>query len=95
VKSPFLHLVFSSSYELEESSLEKSKSLKAAHARDMIFWNFFFLLSPKRFFFLLSPLFARVIMVAIVILVGRVKLFPLGVIGDEVSGVATLKAAPR
>jgi hypothetical protein len=54
VKSPFLYLIFSFSSELEESSLEKSKSLKAAHAQDMIFWNFFFLLlSPKRFFFFL------------------------------------------
>jgi hypothetical protein len=57
VKSPFLDMGFSSSSELEESSLEKSKSLRAAHARDMIFWNFFFFfLSPKRYFFLLSPL---------------------------------------
>jgi hypothetical protein len=37
VKSPFLQLGFSSSSELEESSLEKSKSLRAAHAQDMIF----------------------------------------------------------
>jgi hypothetical protein len=37
VKSPFLNLGFSSSSELEESSLEKSKSLSAAHAQDMIF----------------------------------------------------------
>jgi hypothetical protein len=36
VKSPFLHLGFLSSSELEESSLEKSKSLRAAHARDMM-----------------------------------------------------------
>jgi hypothetical protein len=50
-------LIFSSSSELEESSLKKLKSLKAAHARDMIFWNFFLLLlSLKRFFLLLSPL---------------------------------------
>jgi hypothetical protein len=55
VKSPCLHLAFSSSSELEESSLEKSKSLRATHAQDMIFWNFFFL-SPKWYFFLLSPL---------------------------------------
>jgi hypothetical protein len=55
VKTPFLHLILSSSSELEESSLKKSKSLKAAHAQDMIFWNFFFL-SLKRFFFLLLPL---------------------------------------
>jgi Flp pilus assembly CpaE family ATPase len=36
MKSPFLDLGFSSSSELEELSLEKSKSLKAVHARDMI-----------------------------------------------------------
>jgi hypothetical protein len=49
-------LGLSSSSELEELSLEKSKSLRVAHARDIIFWNFFFLLSPKWYFFLLSPL---------------------------------------
>jgi hypothetical protein len=49
-------LGFSSSSELEESSLEKSRSLRVAHARDIIFWNFFFFLSPKRYFFLPSPL---------------------------------------
>jgi hypothetical protein len=37
VKSLCLPLTFSSSSELEESSLEKSKSLKAAHTQDMIF----------------------------------------------------------
>jgi hypothetical protein len=37
VKSLGLHLTFSSSSELEESSLEKSKSLRVAHARDIIF----------------------------------------------------------
>jgi hypothetical protein len=42
---------FSSSSKPDESSLEKSKSLKAAHAQDMIFLMFFFLLSPKQFFF--------------------------------------------
>jgi hypothetical protein len=56
VKSPYLRLTFSFSSELEESSLEKLKSLKAAHAWDMIFWNFFFFFSPKWYFFLLSPL---------------------------------------
>jgi hypothetical protein len=57
VKSPVLRLGLSSSSELEESSLEKSRSLRAAHARDIIFWNFFFFfLSPKRYFFLPSPL---------------------------------------
>jgi hypothetical protein len=56
VKSPFLHVGFSSSSELEESSLEKSKSLNAAYAWDMIFWNFIFFLCPKRCFFMLLPL---------------------------------------
>jgi hypothetical protein len=56
VKSPAFFLTFSSSSELEELSLEKSKSLRAAHTQDMIFWNFFFFLSPKRCFFLSSPL---------------------------------------
>jgi hypothetical protein len=56
MKSPFLHLIFLSSSELEESSLKQSKSLKAAHAQNMIFWNFFFFLSLKRFFLLSSLL---------------------------------------
>jgi hypothetical protein len=56
VKSPCLCLTISSSSELEESSLEKSKSLRAAYAQDIIFWNFFFFLSPKWYFFLSSLL---------------------------------------
>jgi hypothetical protein len=57
VKSSVLRLDLSSSSELEESSLEKSRSLRVAHARGIIFWNFFFIfLSPKWYFFLPSPL---------------------------------------
>jgi hypothetical protein len=56
VKSPVLRLGFSSSSELEESSQEKSRSLRVAQTRDIIFWNFFFLLSPKQYFFLPSLL---------------------------------------
>jgi hypothetical protein len=37
VKSPVLRLGLSSSSELEESLLQKSRSLRAAHARDIIF----------------------------------------------------------
>jgi hypothetical protein len=37
VKSPVLPLGLSSSSELEESLLEKSRSLRAAHAQDIIF----------------------------------------------------------
>jgi hypothetical protein len=36
-----------------------------------------------------------VILVVVVVLVGGVKLLPLGAVGDEVSGVAALKAVPR
>jgi hypothetical protein len=56
VKSPVLRLGLSSSSELEESSLKKSRSLRTAHTRDIIFWNFFFFLSLKWYFFLSSPL---------------------------------------
>jgi hypothetical protein len=56
MKSPVLRLGFSSSSELEESSLEKSRSLRTAHAQDIIFWNFFFFLSPKWYCFLPSLL---------------------------------------
>jgi hypothetical protein len=57
VKSPVLRLGLSSSSELEELSLEKSRSLRAAHAQDIIFCNFFFFfLSLKRYLFLSSPL---------------------------------------
>jgi hypothetical protein len=41
VKSSVLRLGLSSSSELEESSLKKSRSLRAAHVRDIIFCNFF------------------------------------------------------
>jgi hypothetical protein len=37
VKSPGLRLTSSSSFGLEELSLEKSKLLRATHAQDMIF----------------------------------------------------------
>jgi hypothetical protein len=40
-------------------------------------------------------LVAGVIPVVVVVLVGGVKLLPLGAVGDEVGGVATLEAAPR
>jgi hypothetical protein len=57
MKSPILRLGLSPSSELEELLLEKSRLLRAAHAQDIIFWNFiFFFLSPKWYFFLPSPL---------------------------------------
>jgi hypothetical protein len=75
--------------------LEKSRSLRAAHARDIIFWNFFFL-SLKRSVLLLSlALVAGVISVVVVVLVGGVELLLLGAVSDKVGGVAALEAAPR
>jgi hypothetical protein len=68
VELPYLHLTFLSSSELDESSLKKSKSLKAAHTQDLIFWNFFFL-SLKRFFFFVVALGAGVVSVGLVVLV--------------------------
>jgi hypothetical protein len=44
---------------------------------------------------LLLALVARVILIVVVVLVGGVKLLPLGAIGDEVGGVTTLETAPR
>jgi hypothetical protein len=81
VKSHFLHLGF----------LEKSKSLRTAHARDMIFWNFFFF---KSVLLLVVTLVAGVIPVGVVVLVRGVKLLPLEAVSDEVGGVASLEAAP-
>jgi hypothetical protein len=40
-------------------------------------------------------LVAGVIPVVVVVLVGGVKLFPLGAVGDEVGGVTALESAPR
>jgi hypothetical protein len=37
---------------------------------------------------------AVVVPIGVVILVGGVKLLPLGAVGDEAGGVAALKAAP-
>jgi hypothetical protein len=36
-----------------------------------------------------------VILIVVVVLVGGVKLLPLGAVGDEVGGVVALEAAPR
>jgi hypothetical protein len=44
---------------------------------------------------LVVTLVAGVISVGIVVLIGGVELLPLGAIGDEVSDVIILKAAPK
>jgi hypothetical protein len=53
------------------------------------------LLVPEAVLLLALTLIAGVIPVLVVVLVGGVKLLPLGAVGDEVSGVTALEAAPR
>jgi hypothetical protein len=55
----------------------------------------FLLLVPKAVLLLTLALVAGVVPVVVAVLVGGVKLLPLGAVGDEVSGVAALEAAPR
>jgi hypothetical protein len=52
-------------------------------------------LVPEAVLLLVLALVTRVVLVVVVVLVGGVELLPLGVVGDEVSGVTTLEAAPR
>jgi hypothetical protein len=52
------------------------------------------LLVSEAVLLLALALVARVISVVVVVL-GGVKLLPLGAVGDEVGGVTTLEAAPR
>jgi hypothetical protein len=52
------------------------------------------LLVSEAVLLLAITLVAGVISVVVVVLVGGVKLLPLGAIGDEVGGVAALEAAP-
>jgi hypothetical protein len=49
----------------------------------------------KAVLLLVVTLVAVVVSVGVVVLVGGVEFLPLGEIDDEVSGVATLEAAPR
>jgi hypothetical protein len=91
VKSPVLRLGLSSSSELEESSLEKSRSCTRSghHLLELI------LLVPEAVLLLIVALVAGVVSVIVVVLVGGVELLPLGAVDDEVGGVVTLEAAPR
>jgi hypothetical protein len=91
VKSPVLRLGLSSSSELEESSLEKLRSLRAAHH----LLELLLLLVPEAVLLLVVVL-AVVVLLGVVILVGGgVEFLPLGAVDDEVGGVTTLEAAPR
>jgi hypothetical protein len=96
VKSSVLRLGLSSSSELEESSLEKSRSLRAALARDIIFPELFLFLLVPEVILLLVVTLAVVVPLSVVVLVGGgVELLPLGAVNDKVGGVTALKAAPR
>jgi hypothetical protein len=53
------------------------------------------LLVPEAVLLLAPVLIAGVILVVVVVLVGGVELLSLGVVSDEVGGIAALKAAPR
>jgi hypothetical protein len=53
------------------------------------------LLVPEAVLLLVIALVARVVPVFVVVSVGGVKLLPLGAVGDEVSGVTAVEAAPR
>jgi hypothetical protein len=53
------------------------------------------LLVPEAVLLLILTLVAGVVPVVVVILVRGAELLPLGAIGDEVGGVATLEATPR
>jgi hypothetical protein len=50
---------------------------------------------PKVVLLLALALVAGVISVVVVVLIGGVKLLPLGAVGDEVGCVTTLEAAPQ
>jgi hypothetical protein len=53
------------------------------------------LLVPEAVLLLALVLVTGVVPVIVVVLVGGVELLPLGTVGDEVSDVAALEAAPR
>jgi hypothetical protein len=94
VKLHFLHLSFSSSSELEESSLEKLKAQGSTHSGHDLLELLLLPLVSETLVLLAVTFIAGVILVGAVILVRGVKLLPLGAVGDEVGGVITLKAAP-
>jgi hypothetical protein len=52
------------------------------------------LLVPEAILLLTLTLITGVIPVVVVVLIGGVKLLPLGAVGDEVGGVTALEAAP-
>jgi hypothetical protein len=92
VKSPVLHLGFSSSYELEAGEVEviEGSTCSGHHLLELL------LLFLVPVAVLLVIALAVIVPLGVVVLVGGgVKLLPLGAVGDEVGGVAALKAAPR
>jgi hypothetical protein len=95
VKSPGLRLTFSSSFELEESvagevEVAEGSTRTRHHLLELLL---LLLVIPKAI--LLVVVLVVVVSLQVVVLIGGVELFPLGTVGNEVGGVATLEAAPR
>jgi hypothetical protein len=83
VKSPFLHLIFSSSSKLEESSLEMLKSLKGALSGHdllelLLLLLLLLLLVSESVLLLIVALVAGVVLVGVVVHVGESNFFLLG-----------------
>jgi hypothetical protein len=94
VKSHVLRLGLSSSSELEESSLEKSRSREGCtrsghHLLELL------LIVHEAVLLLALALVAGVVSIVVVVLVGGVELLPLGAVSDKVGGVAALETTPR
>jgi hypothetical protein len=96
VKSPVLCLVLSSSSELDESSLEKSRSLRVSQlGTSSSGTSSSSSFVPEAVLFLVVALAVVVSLGVVVLIRGGVKLLPLGAVGDEVGDVTALEAVPR
>jgi hypothetical protein len=95
VKSPCLCMTFSSSSELEESVTGEVEVAQGSTRSGHDLLKLLLLLVSEVVLLLVVTLVAEVVLFGVVVLVGGVELLPLGVVGDEVGGVATLEAAPR
>jgi hypothetical protein len=94
VKSTCLRFTFSSSSELEESSLEVEVAQGSTRLRHDLLELLLFLLLVSEAVLLVVTLVAAVVSVGVVVLIRGVKLFPLGAVDDEAGGVTALKTVP-
>jgi hypothetical protein len=96
VKSPGLRLTFSSSFELEESVAgEVEVAEGSTRTRHHLLELLLLLIVIPKAILLLVVVLVVVVSLQVVVLIGGVEFFPLGTVGNEVGGVATLEAAPR